>query len=83
MIGRSIPRRSRRRRLGQIIFLSVSYTALGLRLPSTGVSAAVDVQRLTRDEARCLEIEHGLDDFLDRANATHGVERREEAVRFG
>jgi hypothetical protein len=47
------------------------------------VSAAVDVQRLTSDEARCLEVEHGLDDFLDRAHAAHGVERREEAVRFG
>ncbi len=48
-----------------------------------GVSAAIDMQCLTGDEVCCFAVKHSVDDVLDRAHATHGMQCREEAMRFG
>jgi len=49
----------------------------------TGVSTAIDMQCLAGDEVSVLEVEHSLDNFLDRAHAADGMQRGEEVVRFG
>src|SRR5579859_614373 len=50
--------------------------------PMPGVRATIDIQCLTSDEIRRLEVEHGFDNVLDGAHTAHGVQGRKEVAAF-
>src|SRR5262245_50175701 len=92
MIGRSIPRSSRMRRFGQRVVSgscfgpgrapprsngSIQYS------PMAGMLSTVDVEDFASDEMSGVEVEHGLDDLIDRAHALHRMKRGKKVISLG